>query len=603
VRTAEVGPDESITHVTGRRLNFVTIVLLALAVVFLLGQRYLFPRGEAGAGIPEKSIAVLPFESLSDDKANEYFAVGIQDEILTRLAKIGALKVISRTSTQHYASNPANLPEIARQLGVANILEGSVQKVGDAVHINVQLIRAATDDHLWAEIYNRKLDDIFGVEGEVASAIATALNARLSGAEQAAVTKKPTNNLAAYDAYLRGRALSAQGYGYATTRKVADAYAEAVRLDPKFALAWAELAGVTGYLYFNNVDPERYTAESIKLAADTAFQLQPQLAEAQLAQGIYRYRVLRDFAGAQQYFERVLQQFPNHPGALQSLGLVERRQGKWEQALAHLEQVSALDPRSAGLMVAIGGETLGNMRRFAEDREWLDRALVLTPGDTYALFYKIYSYQLEGRLEDAAHLLDSIPPADVDPGIAQVRSNQRLLERNFPRAIAELQPFLAAPDPSLNGLRPALMLNLGIAEQLAGQTAQAQATFEQLIVMLEPFAGHVDDSLAPMNLALAHAWAGRPKDALAQARRAVEAYRRDSIWLPSVELALAQVQTIAGDRAGAIGTLEPLLTVAGGPTAAQLRLDPVWDPLRADPRFQALVNEPATGQGRKVGPN
>ena len=605
VRTASVEPQESITQVTGRRLNLVTIVVLALAVVFLLAQRYLWPSHAStpGAAIPEKSVAVLPFESLSDDKANEYFAVGIQDEILTRLAKIGALKVISRTSTQHYASNPGNLPEIARQLGVANILEGSVQKAGDAVRINVQLIRAASDDHLWAEIYNRKLDDIFGVEGEVAGAIAEALNARLSGAEQAAVTKKPTDNLAAYDAYLRGRALSAQGYGYATTRKVADAYAEAVRLDPKFALAWAELAGVTGYLFFNNVDPDRYTAESIKLAADTAFQLQPQLAEAQLAQGLYRYRVLRDFAGAQQYFERVLQQFPNHPGALQSLGLVERRQGKWEQALAHLEQVSALDPRSAGLMVAIGGETLGNMRRFAEDREWLDRALVLTPGDTYALFYKIYSYQLEGRLEDAAHLLDSIPPADVDPGIAQVRSSQRLLERNFPRAIAELQPFLGAPDPSLNGLRPGLMLNLGIAEQLAGQNAQAQATFEQLIVMLEPFAGHVDDSLAPMNLALAYAWAGRPKDALAQAQRAVESYRGDTIWLPTVESALAQVQTIAGDRAGAIGTLEPLLTVAGGPTAALLRLDPVWDPLRADPRFRALVNEPATGQGRKVGPN
>ena len=605
VRTASVEPQESITQVTGRRLNLVTIVVLALAVVFLLAQRYLWPSHAStpGAAIPEKSVAVLPFESLSDDKANEYFAVGIQDEILTRLAKIGALKVISRTSTQHYASNPGNLPEIARQLGVANILEGSVQKAGDAVRINVQLIRAASDDHLWAEIYNRKLDDIFGVEGEVAGAIAEALNARLSGAEQAAVTKKPTDNLAAYDAYLRGRALSAQGYGYATTRKVADAYAEAVRLDPKFALAWAELAGVTGYLFFNNVDPDRYTAESIKLAADTAFQLQPQLAEAQLAQGIYRYRVLRDFAGAQQYFERVLQQFPNHPGALQSLGLVERRQGKWEQALAHLEQVSALDPRSAGLMVAIGGETLGNMRRFAEDREWLDRALVLTPGDTYALFYKIYSYQLEGRLEDAAHLLDSIPPADVDPGIAQVRSSQRLLERNFPKAIAELLPFLGAPDPSLNGLRPGLMLNLGIAEQLAGQNAQAQATFEQLIVMLEPFAGHVDDSLAPMNLALAYAWAGRPKDALAQAQRAVESYRGDTIWLPTVESALAQVQTIAGDRAGAIGTLEPLLTVAGGPTAALLRLDPVWDPLRADPRFRALVNEPATGQGRKVGPN
>ena len=194
VKTEEVAPDQSITQRTGQRLNAVIIGALVIIVLLLIAQRYLFPQksGEANTPVSEKSVAVLPFANLSDDKSNAYFAEGIQDEILTRLAKIGALKVISRTSTQHFASQPDNLPEIARQLGVANILEGSVQKVGDAVHINVQLIRAASDDHLWAEIYNRKLDDIFGVEGEVAGAIAAALNAKLSGAEQAAVTSKPT---------------------------------------------------------------------------------------------------------------------------------------------------------------------------------------------------------------------------------------------------------------------------------------------------------------------------------------------------------------------------------------------------------------------------
>src|SRR5579863_9033964 len=183
VKTDEVAADESITRHTGQKLNFVIIGVLGLAVLFLIVQRYVLPKSvDAGAAITDKSVAVLPFANLSDDKANAYFAEGIQDEILTRLAKVGALKVISRTSTQHYASSPNNLPEIAKQLGVANILEGSVQKVGEAVHINVQLIRAATDDHLWAEIYNRKLDDIFGVEGEVAGAIAEQLNAKLSGA-------------------------------------------------------------------------------------------------------------------------------------------------------------------------------------------------------------------------------------------------------------------------------------------------------------------------------------------------------------------------------------------------------------------------------------
>src|SRR6185437_5014595 len=220
-----------------------------------------------------------PFENLSSDKENAYFAAGIQDEILTRLAKIADLKVISRTSTQHYKSSPDNLPEIARQLGVANILEGSVQKAGDAVHINVQLIKAATDDHLWAEVYNRKLDDIFGVESEVAGAIADALNTKLTGTEQAALAQRPTENLAAYDAYLRGRALWTAGYDFATTRKVVAAFAEATRLDPGFAVAWANLARVAGYMYFNGVDPDIYTKDFIKNATDQAVRLQPQAIE------------------------------------------------------------------------------------------------------------------------------------------------------------------------------------------------------------------------------------------------------------------------------------------------------------------------------------
>src|SRR5436190_1976670 len=243
VRTAAVAPSDSVAHVTGKKLNWLLAGLMVLAAGALLALRYGMPQKRApGMAITEKSVAVLPFENLSDEKANAYFAEGIQDEILTRLAKVGALKVISRTSTQHYASSPGNLPEIAQQLGVANILEGSVQRVGDSVHINVQLIRAASDDHLWAEVYNRKLDDIFAVEAEVAGAIASALNAKLSGAERDALEQRPTANLQAYEAYLRGNSLSASGYGYETTRKSIAAYNEAVRLDPSFALAWAQIA-------------------------------------------------------------------------------------------------------------------------------------------------------------------------------------------------------------------------------------------------------------------------------------------------------------------------------------------------------------------------
>jgi TolB-like protein/Flp pilus assembly protein TadD len=591
MREGEVDRSASIMHATGKKLDRWIITTLALAVVLLLADKFvLHKNANETAVLPEKSIAVLPFENLSEDKANGYFAEGIQDEILTRLAKIGALKVISRTSTQHYASNPTNLPEIAKQLGVANILEGSVQRAGDAVHINVQLIHAATDDHLWAEIYNRKLDDIFGVEGEVAGAIADALNAKLSGAEAAALAKKPTDNAAAYEAYLRGRALNLAGAGYANSRLAAAAYAEAVRLDPQFAAAWAQLAIVTGYMYFNNVDTDKYTAQSVKLASDTALRLQPQLDEAQLAQASYLYRVQRDFAGAEKTAAALVQQSPNNNRALQMLGLVERRQGLWEPSLAHMQQAAALDPRNAGLMTSIGGETLANLRRFDEAQRWLDRAIEAAPGDTLALGYKVSTYQAEGRLDDAARVLDQLSPS-IDPNIALARGYQRLLERRYPVAIAELQAALAQPDDALNGLGPQLSLCLGMAQRAAGQTAQAQATFEQLIAKIAPAAAQLDDSQMPVALGVAYAQAGQHQAALQEAQRAVELYANDALQRPTAEQALALVQMLGGDHAAAIAGLERLLKVPGGLTVALLRLDPAWDPLRSDPRFAALLKQ------------
>src|SRR5438477_1677635 len=247
-RESEVAPDQSITPHTGRKIVGITLVLAVIAAGlmifhFLRPTSATKPTNEPSASEPisEKSVAVLPFENLSDEKSNAYFAEGIQDEILTRLSKIAALKVISRSSTQKYKSAPDNLREVGKQLGVANLLEGSVQKVANAVHVNVQLIRVATDEHLWAESYNRKLDDVFGVEGEVASAIADQLNAKLTGSEQKAVTEKPTQNVAAYDSFLRG--IGSETPLTADSAKMAAiAYTEAVRFDPKFALAWARLA-------------------------------------------------------------------------------------------------------------------------------------------------------------------------------------------------------------------------------------------------------------------------------------------------------------------------------------------------------------------------
>src|SRR6184192_2067821 len=309
-----------------------------------------------GSAIPEKSIAVLPFGNLSRDPDNAYFVEGIQDEILTRLSKIADLKVISRTSTQKYKSAPDNLRDVARQLGVANILEGSVQKIANAVHVNVQLIRAATDEHLWAESYNRTLNDVFGVEGEVANAIADQLNAKLSGAEQKAVAEKPTQNSAAYDAYLRGLTIEHNNYNYDAYIQAERNYQRAVELDPNFALAWARMAILRSFLNFNAIDPNTYTAESVKQAADRAMALAPDAGESWIALGSYRYRVVRNFDSALAAYEEARKRLPNSALVYEYLGFILRRLGRWQEAEASYKKAMELDPRDVQLLTSVGNE-------------------------------------------------------------------------------------------------------------------------------------------------------------------------------------------------------------------------------------------------------
>src|SRR5213592_4392478 len=295
----------------------------------------------------EKSIAVLPFENRSEDKANAYFADGIQDEILTRLSKIADLKVISRTSTEHYKSAPENLPAIARQLGVAHILEGSVQKSGDAVRVNVQLINAANDSHLWADTFDRKLTDIFSVESEVAKVVAEQLRAKLTGQEEKVIAAKPTDNVEAYDAYLRGLA-----YTLKTTTSPANALAaqkylrEAVRLDPKFALAWALLSYVdtSGYLTLT-LQPTAALREEARQAAETALTLQPNLGEAVLGKGYYHYACLKDYDTAVRYLEQARQFLPNSSQIPAALAYVMRRRGQWDRSETYFNEAERLDPR------------------------------------------------------------------------------------------------------------------------------------------------------------------------------------------------------------------------------------------------------------------
>jgi TolB-like protein len=363
VRTEDLDPVKarSVQRRSGRLLDFIIIGALLLVIAMLIVGRLPFYR-QTGESIAEKSIAVLPFENLSEDKANAYFADGIQDEILTRLSKIADLKVISRTSTQHYKNAPANLPEIARQLGVAHILEGRVQKSGDTVRVNVQLIKAANDTHVWADTYDRKLTDIFGMESEIAKGIAESLQAKLTGREEQALVVKPTNNPQAYDAYLRGVAFETRYYnsGFATDleKKAISFFERAVEFDPNFAVAWARLSRANADLYWFQVEPTPAVwRDTAKRALDNAQKLEPNSPETLLALGYYQFWVLAgpasvrgDYGAAKRTFRRVGKMLPNSSEVPNALALIARREGHWEESIAYFEQALAMDPRNVEVL-------------------------------------------------------------------------------------------------------------------------------------------------------------------------------------------------------------------------------------------------------------
>jgi len=601
-RESEIEAGKSITHHTGKKIVAITVVLAVIAAGLLVFQLVrpkstAAPRqSKAGIAVPEKSIAVLPFDNLSDDKSNAYFTEGIQDEILTRLSKIAALKVISRTSTQKYKSAPDNLREIGNQLGVANLLEGSVQKIANAVHINVQLIRAATDEHLWAESYNRKLDDVFGVEGEVATAIADQLNAKLTGAEQKAVADKPTQNLAAYDAYLRALSIEHQRYGYDPYQQAAAEYARAVQLDPNFALAWARLGVIRSFLFFNGVDTNTNSAAAVKQAADKAMAIQPDLAEAWIAQGAYRYRVLRDFPGALQAYDEGRKRLPNLSLVYQYMAYVERRLNRWKDAEEHYKKAAELDPQNFQVFVSMGGELLNYLRRFKEAHAALDRALEISPGAEGALANKANLFQSEGRLQEAAATLARVPPDSTDDLVVLIRATQASFERHFDDAIAILQRKLAMGKPGepLSTSNKADLMQLGYCYEWAGRPDEARAAFVRALQAFKPSPDTIiaPDALGlPEFVALTYAGLGDKDKALAQAKQAVADYAGDAVNKPAAETVLAQIQARFGDFDSAIAAIPHLLEVPAGITAADLRLNPVWDTLRKDPRFQKLCEE------------
>jgi TolB-like protein/Tfp pilus assembly protein PilF len=413
-RTESVPPGERIPQ-SGKQ-KFLTLIA---AIAFVAGGLFLVhvirlqriqnaaPRTEPTQQVTSKSIAVLPFENRSEDKANAYFADGIQDEILTRLAKIDDLKVISRTSTQRYKSSPENLPEIAKQLGVGHVLEGSVQRFGEQVRVNVQLINAQTDAHLWAEVYDRKVADIFAVQSEIAETIAKALQLKLSSREKQAVAAKPTENPDAYDAYLRGLAIwHSLDLSPKTLQEMGHFYARAVQLDANFAVAWANLS-LVHTLSFAEFDPTAERLAEAKRALDTAFRLQPGLGEAHFALGLYRYRGLRDYEGALKAFDDAIDHGVNKALSLEFSSYVKRRQGKWDESLALNDQSQKLDPRNA-IIYSERALTLDAMRRYAEARTMIDRALEITPSSPVLLAQKARTFQAEGNFEAAEPLTGQI---------------------------------------------------------------------------------------------------------------------------------------------------------------------------------------------------
>jgi TolB-like protein len=607
-RDEDVRPEESIAPQTARRMDRMIIAVLLLALGYFVFDKFvLTPRRQAvqshGSSLPNesdslansKSIAVLPFENLSSDKENAYFADGIQDEILTRLAKIAALKVISRTSTQKYKTAPENIREVGKQLGVANLLEGSVQKVANAVHVNVQLIRAATDEHLWAESYNRKLDDVFGVEGEVATAIADQLNARLSLSEQKAVTAKPTQNTAAYDAYLRGVAFQGRVDDLITNwSKSAEAFAEAVRLDPEFAVGWAQLCRQESLVYNSvNHSPDRQAAA--RKALDNAMKLGPELVETKIARGWYQCYVEADYDAAKASFEEVRRQYPNNSSVSEALAVVLRRQGHWEESRRLFDQTIELDPRNVFLLAnaALAGlET----RDPAYTQKYMRRALDLSPQNATLVSQLAASYQMSGDIKQAQTALDSVQPRDGDTFYFSILAGNAILLRNYQPAIATLQSHLKnlqASDsffPNCENYLADLQRHSGDIPAATMIYRKAKADAEELLRSQPNNA----DLLA--TLAWSETWLGDKSAALKHAQEAVvlmPASKEPRVG-PSYEDTLARIQAQLGEKDAAITALQHLLVTSySSPvvTPALLRLDPDWDNLRGDPRFQKLCEE------------
>lgn len=548
--------------------------------------------------VPAKSIAVLPFENLSADKNNEYFVAGMQDLILTKLADIGDLKVIARTSTAQYASHPGNLSQIGEQLGVATLLEGSVQKVGDQVLINVQLIDTETDAHIWAESYQRTLDNVFGVEGDVAQQIATALQAKLSPAQSAALAAVPTQNRIAYDLFLRAEYQANKGllnYDTASWKVATLLYRQAVQQAPDFALAWARLSYNESILAWFGGSGEniKKLKQQARADAERALQLQPDLAAAQIALGYNEYFGREDYASALKAFAAALKLKPNDADALAAQGYVQRRMGNFDAAIASLQEALTLDPRNSVLTLELG-VTFMDINRFSDAENAFQRALALDPTNRNAKVY--YSKAILFNTGDIPRALTAVQ--EDDPALKLQRVIMLTYQRKYRDALVLLDSIPDTPD-NFGGISSSKAQVEADLYRLMGDKARAQVLYaqslsadrEQLGVQQGINLALVWWSIADDELGLGHTAEGL--HALAKAQAIINK-SRDQVYGPSLTARNAAFYAEARRADLAVPLLVKALASPGlgnDYSPVLLWLDPLWDPIRHDPRFQALLQQ------------
>jgi serine/threonine-protein kinase len=599
-----------------RRRNLILLVATG-AIISTAAGFFLLPR--ASARKIDKSIAVLPFQNLSEEKANAYFADGIQNEILTKLAAIRDLKVISRTSTAKYQSKPDDLKRVAQELGVSTILEGAVQRAGDKVRVNVQLIDARADTHLWAKSYDRDLKDVLAVESEVSQEIAEALQAKLSPSESHALTSAGTRDTEAYDLFLRGEYELHQ----AESSLAADAfdradrfYRQALARDPNFVEAAAALVSSRLWRHWFVSPLTAAELEEVKSLIDRALALAPNSPEAHLALGLFFYWGHRQYEKALAEFNRTLELQPNNADARTYCAWVYRRRGEWERSLADSKRAEELDPREARIPTNIG-VTYIVLRLWKDAERAESRALAIDPHNTLAALFLLGTrLNATGDVDSARRPLDTFPEVikNVPGGAAGPRGvvgagdvsavigwpvYLDVIERRFTNA------FQAVEKEVVNDDRAHLQQLAGRVAVLvlAGEPEAAKSAGEEALPLVEArLRARPDDTLAMTGLSWVYLALGRNTDALRLSRQAADtiSIEKDALAGPIFQNGLAQIEARAGAPEEAIKRLGHLLSIPAGGTAsiARLKIDPVWDPIRNRPDFQQLLSGP-----EQIGPN